>query len=184
MTSGKTIITHKAAKRFALFFVMLCIFVVGLIPAAAQTPAICPATQDDVNRVAGSMYCPVCENIPLDACGTTTCVQWQNEIRVMLEQCMTEAQIVSNFVQRFGDRVVGIPQDPLLRGLSLITPWVLAAFALAVGVYTFVRWSRNRSASNIDMPEIKFKPAAESDAALVDDSYYRAQLEEDLKRRR
>lgn len=151
----------------------------------AQTGQTCPATQDDVNRVASSMYCPVCENIPLDACGTPTCIQWQNEIRLMLEQCASQEQIVADFVTRFGDRVVGIPQDPLLRALSLVTPWLLAGLALIVGVMTFVRWSRLRSADTFEPLPFKLMTAdAGGDLAVVDESYYRAQLEEDLKRRR
>lgn len=151
----------------------------------AQAAQTCPATQDDVNRVASSMYCPVCENIPLDACGTSTCIQWQNEIRLMLEQCATQDQIVADFVTRFGDRVVGIPQDPTLRALSLVTPWVLGVLALIVGVMTFVRWSRLRSADTFEPLPFKWTPGdAVGDLAVFDETRYRQQLEEDLKRRR
>ena len=41
---------------------------------------------------------------------------------------------MESFVSRFGDQVVGIPQDPVLRGLTLLMPLVAALLAIAVGV--------------------------------------------------
>ncbi|MBZ0290631.1 MAG: cytochrome c-type biogenesis protein CcmH, partial [Anaerolineae bacterium] len=88
-------------------------------------------TADDVNAIARKMYCPVCENIPLDVCPTTACAQWRDEIRSELEAGRTETEIVNAFVARYGDRVVGTPQDPLLRNLSLVTPWLIGIVVVA-----------------------------------------------------
>ncbi len=121
--------------RFALSIVMVLLGLVGF--AAAQEDASAPAevTADQVNEIASGLYCPVCENIPLDACGTAACADWRNEIRLFLEQGMTEDEIVEDFVLRFGDRVVGTPLDPILRGLSLVTPWLVIVGILAGGWY-------------------------------------------------
>ncbi len=101
----------------------------------AQDGAVQPITDDMVNAIAAKLYCPVCENITLDTCGTAACADWRAEIRIQLEQGMTEEQIIEDFVQRFGDRVVGTPLDPALRALSLVTPWILIVGALVtVGV--------------------------------------------------
>ena len=51
---------------------------------------------------------------------------------------MNAEQIKSDFVRRFGDRVVGTPYDPILRALSLVTPFVL----IGLGAYVFVRITR------------------------------------------
>lgn len=93
--------------------------------ANAQDASSTVVTDDQVNAIAKKLYCPVCENITLDTCGTAACADWRNEIRIQLEAGRTEDEIVSDFVQRFGDRVVGTPQDTALRLLSLLTPWVL-----------------------------------------------------------
>ncbi len=39
-------------------------------PALAQGQ---PPTDDEVNRIAKQLYCPVCENTPLDVCPTQAC---------------------------------------------------------------------------------------------------------------
>jgi cytochrome c-type biogenesis protein CcmH len=96
-------------------------------------------TDDEVNAIAKTLYCPVCENIPLDACGTAACDDWRYEIRLQLEAGKTEQEIVDDFVRRFGDRVVGTPQDPLLRAVALIVPLVGIVAALGLALYVFTR---------------------------------------------
>lgn len=117
-------------------------------------------TADDVNAIANKLYCPVCENIPLDVCGTAACADWRNEIRIGLESGMSEDAIVTDFVRRFGDRVVGTPQDPGLAALSLITPWLIIGAAAAGGIYFLLRNRR------------KDAPAAQIEPAEANSAYY------------
>jgi cytochrome c-type biogenesis protein CcmH len=112
-------------------------------------------SDDEVNAIASKLFCPVCENIPLDTCGTAACEDWRYEIRIQLEAGKTEQEIIDDFVVRFGDRVVGTPQDPLLRALSLVTPWVLVAMALLVIAYVFVNWRRNQLQADYDRARIE-----------------------------
>lgn len=120
--------------------VILSLLFVSLFASAQETgQGTSTVTADQVNAIAAKLYCPVCENIPLDACGTAACADWRNEIKLQLEQGMTEAQITDDFVRRFGDRVVGTPQDPLLRILSLVTPWLLIGLGGAGGVWFLLR---------------------------------------------
>ncbi|MBE2270400.1 MAG: cytochrome c-type biogenesis protein CcmH [Anaerolinea sp.] len=116
--------------KLALLLVML-IGVVGAASAQEVAPTpVRQVTDDEVNAIAEKLYCPVCENITLDTCGTAACADWRYEIRLQLESGMTEQQIVEDFVRRFGDRVVGTPLDPTLRTLSLVTPWIVVAGVL------------------------------------------------------
>ncbi len=108
--------------------VLLLLLILGLAVfsvAAQDTAATLTITDDQVNAIAKKLYCPVCENITLDTCGTAACADWRDEIRLQLEQGRTERQIIDDFVTRFGDRVVGTPEDTALRALSLVTPWVI-----------------------------------------------------------
>jgi cytochrome c-type biogenesis protein CcmH len=156
---------------------VLCAFAVVLSPAAAQEPADTSGVSDDaVNAVAENLYCPVCENIPLDVCPTQACIQWREEIRIQLAEGQSEQQIISNFVNRYGDRVVGVPEDPLLRGISLITPWLIGAIVLVSGVSILLRWRRG--------PGVSLTASAGATAPPDDDSSYRARLEADVVRRR
>ncbi len=142
------------------------------LPVTAQETV----TDDDVNAIARRMYCPVCENIPLDVCPTVACEQWRQEIRDQLQEGQTPDQVVANFVARYGDRVVGTPQDPTLRALSLATPWLIAALALVIGATIFVRWSRRRTL-------VVSTPVLNHPSALTDEEY-RARVEADLRARR
>jgi len=136
------------------------------LPAYAQTE---PITDDDVNVLANRLYCPVCPNETLDACRTEACAQWREDIRVQLQAGATEQQVIDTFVARFGQRVVGNPQDPALRALAVGAPILLAGSAVIVGVLTFARW---RGRKGIETP---------THAASSVDDPYRTQIERDLE---
>jgi cytochrome c-type biogenesis protein CcmH len=115
-------------RTFALI-ILLLLCAVTLSVSAQDSSTV---TDDQVNAIAKTLYCPVCENITLDTCATAACADWRDEIRLQLEAGRTENQIVADFVQRFGDRVVGTPQDSVLRSLSLVTPWIIIAGVLLI----------------------------------------------------
>lgn len=172
---------HSELRRFSLIILLALLTLVSLpaaLPAAAQESV--PSgniSADEVNAVARQLYCPVCENIPLDVCGTAACAQWRDEIRIQLEEGRTPQQVIDDFVLRFGERVVGTPQDPLLRALSLVTPWVIGAIAVLVAVVLLSRWSKGRRARPVTAtPASPQAPLPEGD--------YRARLESDLEKRR
>ena len=85
-----------------LFFLMLF----GVANAHAQDD---PPTDDEVNAIAGELYCPVCENIPLDVCPTQACEQWRATIREKLEIGWNDEQIKQYFVDQYGARVLATP---------------------------------------------------------------------------
>src|SRR5512143_2921389 len=78
------------------------------VRAQTDTPPGAPSA-DDVNRVARQMYCPVCENIPLDVCPTTACEKWRETIREKLAAGWTDQQIMDYFVAQYGERVLANP---------------------------------------------------------------------------
>jgi cytochrome c-type biogenesis protein CcmH len=160
--------TNFARIALAIFAVLL------LVPAAALAQdGSTTVTQDEVNEIAKRMYCPVCENIPLDTCGTAACDDWRYEIELMLMDGYTEEEIRQDFVARFGERVVGTPYDPVLRAIALVTPWLLSALAVFVALQTFVQWRRHSMAAATAAPAPVSEPSTE-----LDD--YRARIERDL----
>ncbi len=120
---------------------VIAALVLVALPVLAQSSI----SDDQVNAVASRLYCPVCANVPLDVCATQACYQWKEEIRTDLAAGKTPDEIVAKFVGQFGQRVVGTPQDPTLRALALVTPWLLAAVVLVVGVATLLRWRSQRT---------------------------------------
>jgi cytochrome c-type biogenesis protein CcmH len=89
-----------------------------------------PITDDQVNAIAKQMYCPVCENTPLDVCPTQACIEWRELIREMLAEGKTETEIKQYFVNRFGDRVLA---EPPRRGLNWLV-YVIPPVAILAGV--------------------------------------------------
>lgn len=175
--------------RALLLLLPLLLLLMAALPALAQDtpPADLPpdhpmadgvVTFDEVNAIAAKMYCPVCEMEPLDTCGAVTCVRWREEIREQLEAGYTEDQVIANFVDRYGDRVVGVPRDTGLFLLALLGPVLGAVTAGFVGWRTFRRWQATRS------DDVGTPPAlSTNDADLTPgDDPYRARLEQDLGR--
>ncbi len=149
---------------------LLGVLLAAALPSIAQESGE-TITFDQVNEIARQLYCPVCPNETLDTCQTQACIQWLDEIRQQLGQGETQQQIIDNFVRRYGDRVLGTPQDPALRMLSLATPFLIAGVALIVGVFTFVRW-RGRP---------RLEPSTGTPIAAAANDDYRDQLERDLQ---
>lgn len=114
------------------FFLLLIPFLaltVQVQTAMAQEPE---PSDDEVNAIAKQLYCPVCENIPLDVCPTVACEQWRGTIREKLSEGWDESQIKTYFVAQYGDRVLATPPATGLNVLVYILP--PAAFLLGAVV--------------------------------------------------
>lgn len=123
-------------KRWIVFSLILVLFfaVAGVLVDAQspQNDGVAPTrvvTDDEVNAVAKQLYCPVCENTPLDVCPTQACKDWREMIRGQLAQGWTEQQVIDYFVEKFGPRVLGNPPN---RGFTSLV-WILPLIALLGG---------------------------------------------------
>jgi cytochrome c-type biogenesis protein CcmH len=142
------------------------------LPALAQDGGSVPVTDDMVNAIAKKLYCPVCENVPLDVCPTQACADWRGEIRTMLEQGQTEPQILDHFAMNYGQRVLATPQAAGFNGLVWTLPLVgLLAGMVVLGV---VLW---RIAPGALSAQVEAKSTLYEDI----DPAYMARLEADLK---
>ena len=103
----------------------------GYWSAFAQDSEPGSPTDDEVNAIAKQLYCPVCENIPLDVCPTQACAQWRELIRQKLTEGWGEQQIKDYFVEQYGERVLGTPPARGFNWLVYLVP-PLAILAGAV----------------------------------------------------
>ncbi|OGO15892.1 MAG: hypothetical protein A2Z14_14955 [Chloroflexi bacterium RBG_16_48_8] len=87
-------------------------------------------TDNDVNAIAGKLYCPVCPNTPLDVCETKACQDWRAQIKQQLEDGWTEDQIIDYFVLQYGERVLA---NPKREGFTSLV-WVLPVIAVVLGM--------------------------------------------------
>ena len=155
----------------SLLLGLLALLIISVKIALAQqgTPVI---TDDQVNRIAKQLYCPVCENIPLDVCPTQACAQWRGLIKEKLEAGWTDQQIKDYFVQQYGARVLATPPASGLNWLVYIIP----PLAILAGIYIVYRamqaWKRPAPAA---------AQTADPKAAIPDKHIQR--LEEELKKK-
>jgi cytochrome c-type biogenesis protein CcmH len=142
-------------------------------PALAQQPTPAVVTDDAVNAIAKGLYCPVCENIPLDVCPTQACAEWRALIREKLSEGWSETRIKDFFVAQYGDRVLATPPA---RGLNWLV-YGLPPLAILIGVYILFRamqaWKQPSTV-----------PESEQGLPGIDNGdEYIARLEEELRRR-
>ncbi len=117
--------------------------------ASAQEGGEGYPTDDDVNRVAKKLYCPVCPNTPLDVCETRACEDWRAQIRDQLAAGWTEEQVLAYFVDQYGERVLAEPQR---RGFTSLV-WILPLLAIGLGGASLGRVVRDwRRARQRDQP--------------------------------
>jgi cytochrome c-type biogenesis protein CcmH len=133
----------------------------------AQDPT---PTDDEVNRIAKNLYCPVCESTPLDVCPTEACRQWRELIRTMLLEGQSEQEIQQYFVTQYGARVLAEPPNRLVTYLVPAVAILLGAFMLFRG---FQMWMKPSAA----------KASPDNDVAEPAQDPYVARLEEELKKR-
>ena len=157
-------------SRITFGFLLLMLFLAGLwvSPVSAQEPT---PSDDDVNRIAKQLYCPVCESTPLDVCPTEACRQWRDLIRTMLTEGKSEAEIKQYFVAQYGDRVLAEPPNRLASYLVPGIAILLGALLLARGFQMWLNPSTVAAESSITEPQQPVDP-------------YIARLEEELKKQK
>ncbi len=148
----------------------LLVLILLATPALAQDTSPGAPSDDQVNAIAKGLYCPVCENIPLDVCGTQACTQWRELIREKLSLGWTEAQIKQYFVDQYGDRVLATPPA---RGLNWLI-YLVPPLAIAAGIYILFRALR---AWHQPLPQSSTEPSSTSQDEYV------LRLEDELRKR-
>ena len=129
-------------------------------------------TDDEVNRIAKQLYCPVCESTPLDVCPTEACRQWRDLIRKMLSEGKSEEEIKQYFVAQYGARVLDEPPNRFVSYVVPVAAFLLGAFLLFRG---FRMW--------IKPVEIE-SGLGESDARSIPQDDYVQKFEEEIKKRK
>jgi cytochrome c-type biogenesis protein CcmH len=163
---------YLLAGGLALFFGLLVVS--GVMAQQAQpTPS-----DDEVNTIARQLYCPVCENTPLDVCPTTACAQWRELIRQKLADGWSEQAIKDYFVQQYGARVLGAPPP---KGINLLV-YIIPPLAILAGVYVLYRAYR---AWKLPLQPVVPDPTSSTTPAEIDPAQekYIQQLEDQVRKR-
>ena len=162
----------KKTLQILTFALILVSLFTGTALAQDNVP-----TDDEVNAIARQLYCPVCENTPLDVCPTEACRQWRELIRLQLSQGMTEAEIKQYFVDNYGARVLAEPPRTGLNWLVYILPPAIILLGSFFLFRSFQEWTSPKVASASTGGD-------RSEASSPEKDDYVARLEEELKTRK
>ena len=161
----------KSLILLAFCFLPVALFILPSAMVSAQQPT---PSDDEVNAIARQLFCPICQNIPLDVCPTQACHDWRELIRQMLANGKTPDEIKQYFVDHYGARVLSEPPQAGLNWLVYVVPPV----AFLIGVFllftAFRTWKK--------LPkEPAGETLAQSEPAAKDE--YAARIEEELRKR-
>jgi len=167
----------KKPSQWLLFILNLLLFGFlfllgspGSVLAAESTPS-----DDEVNSIARQLYCPVCENTPLDVCDSDACRQWRDLIRQMLAEGKTSTEIQEYFKENYGIRVLSQPPAEGFGWLAYIVPIALFIAGVILFVRTIMRWRKHEDVLSQD-PDSQ-------DANPSHDEKYRTMFEEEINKR-
>jgi len=151
-------------RVFSIFlFVLISLsLVTNLVQAQEQQPT--PPSDDAVNAIAKELYCPVCENTPLDVCGTQACAQWRELIREKITEGWSKEQIKQYFVDQYGDRVLAEPPRRGINWLMYIFPPVM----FIAGVYLLYKGFRSWKQKSLEKTQEILSKTSDMD---IDDEY-------------
>ena len=166
--------TQKSKRSY--WWVMALVLLISLIPFSAFAQGSDP-TDDDVNEVARQLYCPVCENIPLDTCGTTACEQWRGIIRDKLAEGWSADDIKTYFVNQYGDRVLA---EPPRRGFNWVV-YLVPVIIFVGGGFLFYRGFQHWRSPEPDREVRKKSKTTPKSAKPSEDDISR--VEEELRKR-
>ena len=153
--------------QYAIFIFIIATGFATRVSAQGPTP-----TDDEVNRIAKQLYCPVCESTPLDVCPTEACRQWRDLIHEMLADGKSEADIKQYFVEHFGPRVLNEPPNRFASYIVPAVAFLLGALLLFRG---FQMWTKP-SKVETDVPATEAEPVHQDE--------YLQKMEEELKKRK
>jgi cytochrome c-type biogenesis protein CcmH len=150
----------------SIFLVLVLVFTSSAL-AQDNLPS-----DNEVNAIAKNIYCPVCENTPLDVCPTQVCAQWRELIREQLAMGWSEAQIRQYFVDQYGDRVLASPPARGLNWLVYVLPPVVILSGAFILFRTLQTWKK-------PIPDLE----PEVVETVQEKDEYVARLESELRKR-
>ena len=161
----------KSFILLAVCFLSVALFILPSAMVSAQQPT---PSDDEVNAIARQLFCPICQNIPLDVCPTQACHDWRELIRQMLADGKTPDEIKQYFVDHYGARVLAEPPQTGLNWLVYVVPPVAFLIGVFLLLQAYRAWKR--------MPKRPDSKEAGEPAPDQSDEYV-SRFEEELRKR-
>lgn len=139
---------------------LLIVGLVALFSALSTSMALAQApnpSDDEVNRIASQLYCPICDNIALDVCPLEACRDWRELIREQLSEGWTEQEIKDYFVAQYGERVLGEPPRVGLNWILYLVPPFIILTGLILLISKMKRPTRTKAPLNRNPEDVYFQ---------------------------
>lgn len=164
-------------RNYKLFFSLsILAFLLFSSPALAQEGI----SDNEVNDLAKGLYCPVCENVPLDVCPTQACIDWRELIRTKLAQGESRQEIYDYFARQYGD---GVLAEPPRSGLNLLV-WLFPIIAVVAGGLYFGLTMRGLKVGEAGETAVPPTPAPSNSQPIAEKrplTDYITQIEQELE---
>jgi cytochrome c-type biogenesis protein CcmH len=105
-----------------------------MMPKGPSEAPMSPSTQARWDHIAAELRCLVCQNESLASSNAELAVDLRREVRLLIEQDQSDADIRRFLVSRYGDFVLYKPEVKPVTWLLWFGPFVLLALALAVAL--------------------------------------------------
>jgi cytochrome c-type biogenesis protein CcmH len=135
------------------FAMMRCLLTMGIFLLASPTYAIDagqafddPEMQARYERIISEVRCLVCQNQSIKDSNVFLASDLRREIRRMLDEGLTDAEIAEFLVSRYGEFVL---YRPPMSGKTLIL-WIAPLLLIGFGVVVVIRVLRSRMSMPID----------------------------------
>lgn len=158
--------------RFSVYLLWAAVWLLGASLVWAQGRDV---SDDEVNQVSQDLFCPVCDNVPLDVCPTQACADWRELVRQQLSEGKSPQEVHDYFARQYGD---GVLANPPRRGFNWLL-WLFPVVGLLVGGFFFWRYLRQLQAVGQTTAVATPPPPV----ATPDQSDYFARVEEELLRK-
>ena len=118
-----------------------------LVPVLVTNGAEGQNTEQTAKQLEQALIAPCCWRQPLDIHQSGTVDNMKTEIRLLLKEGQTSEQIMSYYIERYGEQIRSTPKK---EGFNLLA-WLLPGFALMVGLgvisVSLKKWRSHRSQS-------------------------------------
>lgn len=112
-------------NSFKIVFLFASLFLITSCGSSAEATPDINISNDDVNEVASQLYCPICENVPLDVCPSTACADWRELIRKLMSEGRSDAEIKQYFADQYGWKVLSMPPRVGFNWLLYVLPPII-----------------------------------------------------------
>lgn len=115
------------AQTRRLGWMLLLVAVVIALVVATRPTSHDETVDQRVQRIAGELRCPTCQGLSVAASPSETARLIRSDIRRMIDEGATDAEIEGAYVERYDEWVLLQPES---RGLSALVWWLPAVFIL------------------------------------------------------